>query len=675
MARVLIRICVVTFLFMLCSSLMAQKMLQVHKSNGETVSFMVDEVDSLTIMEKELPSFEEPLVRFVMPNIYAVPLLANACVAPGEFCTITCQNGMYYFSTPYNSSIISSNAMQTHLSNVLGLCGLIIGTPNFSFNGTSVVCYDLACPNCHSQSRIASLTLMAGGFVTCSVCGRCYDLNSNGVVSSGEAGRSLYRYRVALSGQMLMVTNQGDSTDIMEDPTYDLDLPELPADNEAPLGTLLSDLISQDTNCSLFYEAMVMTGLDSLLDVPFLDETWDASLFLTPEGAYSNNALGQNCCIPTERRHGHTLFVCTDSVLDSEYKIRNVEDLTDYAQTVYGGERNVALKNLLSYCILERKTSFSRLTAISNIDVNVANPTSWYESMLPHSLVKLSRTDDRLFLNKSIELTLPKCHNSCEYGSYYYTNAFPSYSGSDFASERIRMDFYTLFPELENVAMRTMSGKTTAAGTVSEEAGSKSYIIPPSYIESASMNQEGYIIYQNTQSTAPYYEGDALWLGGRYDFSFKLPSVPADGVYEVRLGYTAQANAGICQTYLNNVPCGIPTNMKPMDANTSGWQPLSDLISDDEALEEATRRIRNNGFMNAPYSSVYYDTEDKNFRRMCDNPNCLRNIIVRKTFKAGTDYTLRLKSVLSNDAPICLDYIELVPQTVYGNKDSRENIY
>ena len=34
------------------------------------------------------------------------------------------------------------------------------------------------------------------GYVECTGCGRSYDLNNNGIVSNGETGRALFRYRV-----------------------------------------------------------------------------------------------------------------------------------------------------------------------------------------------------------------------------------------------------------------------------------------------------------------------------------------------------------------------------------------------------------------------------------------------------------------------------------------------
>lgn len=666
----------------------AQKILKVHKSNGEVFSFAVDEIDSLTVMDSAAPPSDEDYsdysVRFTMTNIYAAPVLAGACVTPGEFCCIRTSGNDFVFAGVYNSNILSQSAVTDYSSFSLGLCGLIVGVPSCAagLSAPSVVCYDMVCPNCYSSFLKRSVALTTGGRALCSYCNRYYDLSGGGMVTDGREGRSLFRYRVVLNGQTLVVNNQPGKPVEDNNEDNDIDIPALAEDRVATEGTLLSELIKGDKDCSLFCEALQAAGLMSVLDAPFLDETWNPAQFSTMEGLRECPSFAQYCHVPQTKASGHTLFVCTDEALAGKYGIGSLDDLYGFAQGIYGGDREGALRDLLHYCILERKTSFARLTAIANMDTEAAEPASWYGTMLPHSLLKVTRSNDRLYLNAGdagrVELFMPEVNNACEYGSYYHADALPLYDAATrhaFASQRIRTDFYTLFPELENASMRCLSGSNPTSDAAGVDAKATSYIMPGSYLSSAALNEDGFIVYQNTHNTTPFHEGDCIWLGGKYDMSFLLPAIPEDGVYEIRMGYTACEGSGICQLYLNGAVLGIPFDMRPQGTQFSGWESLGEHLQDEQGMKEYLSRIRNWGNMNAPYSSVYYDTEDKARKRLSDNPDNLRRIIARQTLKTGTDNILRIRSVLEGGLPVCLDYIEIVPKCVYDNTDKPEDIY
>ena len=75
---------------------------------------------------------------------------------------------------------------------------------------TSVVCFDLACPNCYEEASITrDLTLLENQRAKCGRCGRLYDLNNQGIIVDGEQGTSLYRYRIQYypSGNNMTVNN------------------------------------------------------------------------------------------------------------------------------------------------------------------------------------------------------------------------------------------------------------------------------------------------------------------------------------------------------------------------------------------------------------------------------------------------------------------------------------
>ena len=87
---------------------------------------------------------------------------------------------------------------------IMGLAGLIIGTPTFNNDDMSVWAYDLGCPECNSPSTRLKFDLQ--GTATCPKCESSWNLNSSGYPVSGKA-RPLYRYPVSLNNGVLTVSN------------------------------------------------------------------------------------------------------------------------------------------------------------------------------------------------------------------------------------------------------------------------------------------------------------------------------------------------------------------------------------------------------------------------------------------------------------------------------------
>lgn len=54
---------------------------------------------------------------------------------------------------------------------------------------------------------------------------------------------------------------------------------------------------------------------------------------------------------------------------------------------------------------------------------------------------------------------------------------------------------------------------------------------------------------------------DCVSILGTYDLTFQLPNVPP-GTYELRLGYGSMPDRGIVQMYVDNVPQGLPLDMR-----------------------------------------------------------------------------------------------------------------
>lgn len=157
--------------------------------------------------------------RFSYSPVTAVPNLYRACTSMGEFCSITFPTGNRYVihspSTPSSPDYIMRTAIQGYQGFILGLGGgLIVGLPNIPEmleQESRVTCYDLCCPNCYQDFNILKqLTLRTDGTAQCTSCNRSYDLNSQGIVARGEAGRSLFRYYVHYNStsQTLSINNR-----------------------------------------------------------------------------------------------------------------------------------------------------------------------------------------------------------------------------------------------------------------------------------------------------------------------------------------------------------------------------------------------------------------------------------------------------------------------------------
>lgn len=137
--------------------------------------------------------------------VSAKPNLFRACTSLGEFCSITYPPGVnYVIKSPSTSSsvdYIARTPLQGYQGFVLGIGGgLVVGMPvlpEMLEQESRVVCYDLCCPNCYQDYHILKqMALYVGGLASCSSCQRSYDLNNQGIVSKGDAGRSLFRYYV-----------------------------------------------------------------------------------------------------------------------------------------------------------------------------------------------------------------------------------------------------------------------------------------------------------------------------------------------------------------------------------------------------------------------------------------------------------------------------------------------
>ena len=114
------------------------------------------------------------------------------------------------------------------------------------------------------------------------------------------------------------------------------------------------------------------------------------------------------------------------------------------------------------------------------------------------------------------------------------------------------------------------------------------------------MKSAGYFIYRRPHSSFYCYEGDEMNLFGDYDFTFKLPPVPFEGDWQIRLGFTSEPTRGIGQIYFDDVPQGIPLDMTksladPTILGTAFRSDYTSAMSSSEKLEER-KALKNKGY-------------------------------------------------------------------------------
>ena len=138
--------------------------------------------------------------------------------APGTFCRISfgVRNGAecYFFNNNQGlSSYKAATSLDLQRSNIIGVynsSGVIVGYGNLDMPAT-LYAYDSQCPNCYKNTGKPAyqLTMNERGWATCTRCHRTYDMNNGGIISEGDKGDKLIRYRAATTGALgtLSVTN------------------------------------------------------------------------------------------------------------------------------------------------------------------------------------------------------------------------------------------------------------------------------------------------------------------------------------------------------------------------------------------------------------------------------------------------------------------------------------
>ena len=464
----------------------------------------------------------------------------------------------------------------------------------------------------------------------------------------------------------------------------------------------LPDVIKADSTVSIFAEALFMTGLaDSLMayedknypewgaDKASQDSayTWNLSLKCKAEGSDPIQWV-------QKRYFKFTAFIEPDSIY-KKFGINNVSDLEAYAKKIYDAvypedaglydkdyrNRKNPLNRFISYHLIDRVLPYDeiimRKDCFKHWDIDKCDPEEFYETMCPGTLVRFSSYNEQLYINRkghkaNVEVPGVRVWKSTESGSslqqapngmYHYLDEILAYTTEvrDVVLNcRIRFDSTVLSPDFAN-SDRPLYGEDKLRG----------YRL--GYIKNWRVLGEKAVIGLHGEGVWwQHYKSNGITVSGIFDMTIKLPPVPT-GTYEIRTGYTVNPERRVVRFYLNNVPCGIPADLRIYGPDPSiGW--VADVTGDDTEARNANKAIdkamHNRGYMKA-MDCYWQGAAKENVLRAKENN--LRYVLTTQYLDANETYYLRARQVLKD--PECywsFDYIELCPKSVYGSPEGED---
>lgn len=483
-----------------------------------------------------------------------------------------------------------------------------------------------------------------------------------------------------------------------------------------PSNKFLPGLLKDNPNAQIFYEALIATGLKDSLEL-FQDDSYpgvsyDSTLIKfqqTGKGiVYKTSVETDNGVFPEKRQFKFTMFVVPDSILANEYNVTNLTELKAYAEGIYpegaglpDNSRESSINKFMSYHILPIYLTWDQLNTsqgelITRRDyLDELDVEDFYETMLPHSIMRISTaykkakysdksqiTDNEkygIFINRrgtvKLDNLVPgiQIHQIGEYnknidddalnGHYYYVTEPLLYNTATRNTLKMRMRIMssTLSPDFIN------SGARGRLRSTEKDRYTVGFL--PGFAKNVECTPETdfWVRYRDASFGTVY--GDEMTIMNVYDITFKLPSVPVDGTYEIRIwnnsmSSNAQAcDRGVAQFYFRGKgsdwePCGIPVDLRLSNKSPLiGWVKFTDLKDEDEILLNE-KAMRNLGYMRAP--DIYADLHK-------ESTDCHRKIITTQYMRANGDYYLRLRQILEAGV-IPFSFIEIVPKDIYAGE-------
>lgn len=261
-------------------------------------------------------------------------------------------------------------------------------------------------------------------------------------------------------------------------------------------------------------------------------------------------------------------------------------------------------------------------------------------------------------------------------------------------NERLRFDFMALLDESMTNRFRSYTGADLKSFFGRTDGNITCVRFPEGYFENmviynGEASRVNYLTKDHANGYQGYdcwndYQGDELYCKGAYDFAIKLPPVPKDGTYELRFGYVNNGKRTIVQFYLGHssdrstmTPCDIPLDQNvDLKSTTVGW---TDPNTDGDNGAAVDKAMHNRGWMRGPnYFSNKKHGEGSTARFKYDGgQHHIRRVVTKQNFKQGEENWFRCKTAMpeNTEAEFQLDYIELVPATVYNHSSLTEDVF
>lgn len=488
----------------------------------------------------------------------------------------------------------------------------------------------------------------------------------------------------------------------------------------------VGSLMNENTRLSVFYNAIRLTGLEKQLEVyEDMDyrERYNSGVYIKKQDLTTGSRNPEAVYCPEHKYYGFTAFVVPDDVLAKKYKVNNIHDLYELAAKLYAPvfpqdvnkegwkEQNLTdsinpLKRFMQYHILDRNCN-GDLTVRDDagVDISIVNPTEWYTTMLPYSLVKVEKLTcsklsrdgilNEYYLNRRVtedsRYAEPGVHvstvveavndNNALNGMYYYIDDILVWDDNvrnKIHNDRMRLDFSTVFPEIQTNKFR-MNGPH-----LGQNEPGKNYWFPQGYLKGVTLKGDSRLTYWYPQPGYYSMNGDEMDAQNTFDITFNIPPIPFTGEWQLRLGFAPMsksdgAERGQVQVYVDGVAQGIPLNMEERlnaaSIYSGAYTEDYDKIRDDEDKRtEDFKILKNKGYYRGPYS-VFNSSNGKVsgiFSRFASNIHMARKVLCTLPLTAGQNHTIRIKNVsavLPGKKEAMLDYLEIVPKSVYGVGD------
>lgn len=478
-----------------------------------------------------------------------------------------------------------------------------------------------------------------------------------------------------------------------------------------PSNNYIPGLMKNDPNISIFYEALIATGLDQKLyefeDTTYhcaVDSTYGDKINFYRLGGSVNGGEDHYGNYPARREQKFSVFVERNEVF-LDKGIDGVPALADYAKTIYDAvypediglydehdytDPRHPLNRFVAYHILPYYGGYEDWTLSDQNGVElksvcavttVTDLTDWYTTIMPNTIIKMSAPSEGLFINRKgvgtnytvrgVRVLSPTemteifastdmsehedtlLDNQALNGIYHYIDdilAYDTQTRDVVFNDRIRISSITMSPEFMNAGAR---GRDKCTGFKVIDG----WQIYGKVMPTISVRNRG--VWNATY-------GDCIDVIGQFDVAFRLPPVPTN-TYEIRFAYGARNQGGVVQIYFgtkdNMQPMGIPIDFRVYGGDPSiGW--VEDIEDDVDANRAIDKAMHNRGYMKEMDS--WKQGGSNNLRA---NAGKLRRILTTQTMENGTEYWIRIKLVNDNpNAETPINYFELCPKSVYAGE-------